>query len=117
MQLDHVNIRTNDLDATVSFYRDIVGLDPGPRPNFSFGGAWLYDEGRPIVHIVLASEPVAPPQGPLDHVAFRAEDLSVVMARLDAKRIDYTVRDLPDGRGRQCFLKDPNGVRVEIGGA
>jgi catechol 2,3-dioxygenase-like lactoylglutathione lyase family enzyme len=117
MQLDHVNIRTNDLDATVAFYRDVIGLEVGDRPNFSFGGAWLYGTGRPILHLVLTNDPVPPPQGPVDHVAFRTDDLDGVVARLDAKRIDYAIRDLPGGRGRQCFLQDPNGVRVEIGEA
>ena len=27
-------------------------LAPGPRPNFSFGGAWMYCGDRPAVHLV-----------------------------------------------------------------
>ena len=39
MRLDHVNIRTDGLEASTAFYRDIIGLEVGPRPSFSFAGA------------------------------------------------------------------------------
>ena len=29
-QLAHVNIRSTDLEESVAFYRDILGLRPGP---------------------------------------------------------------------------------------
>ena len=49
--LDHFNIRTRRLAETVRFYEDVLGLEKGPRPNFAFPGAWMYSEGRPVVHI------------------------------------------------------------------
>jgi catechol 2,3-dioxygenase-like lactoylglutathione lyase family enzyme len=51
MDLDHVNIRTDRLDETVAFYRDLMGLEVGYRPNFPYPGAWLYHDGRPIIHL------------------------------------------------------------------
>jgi catechol 2,3-dioxygenase-like lactoylglutathione lyase family enzyme len=40
--LDHVNIRTANLAVLSRFYAEVLGLAPGPRPAFRFGGAWLY---------------------------------------------------------------------------
>jgi len=40
-KLDHYNVSTRDLGATVRFYEDILGLVNGPRPPFDFPGAWL----------------------------------------------------------------------------
>ena len=37
----HVAIKTADLDKTVSFYRDVIGLTQAPRPDFGYPGAWL----------------------------------------------------------------------------
>src|SRR4051795_5232555 len=51
MRIDHVTIATDDLETTVAFYRDVLGLVVGPRPAFPFAGAWLYANGRPIVHL------------------------------------------------------------------
>jgi len=62
MRLDHVNIRTDDLDASTAFYRDIIGLEVGPRPSFSFAGAWLYHDGQAVVH--LKSPAVSNAEGP-----------------------------------------------------
>lgn len=117
MQFDHINIRAKNLDETVAFYRDIIGLEVGPRPSFTFPGAWLYHEGRAVIHLTVAAGPLAAAdEGPIDHFAFRAEDLSGVISRLEGKNLPFSVRDIPDGGGRQCFLHDPNGIRVEING-
>ena len=40
--MNHFNILTDDVDATVDFYRDAVGLETGPRPDLGFPGAWMY---------------------------------------------------------------------------
>ena len=53
--LDHFNIRTRKLAETVSFYEDVLGLEKGARPNFAFPGAWMYSEGKPVVHLVARS--------------------------------------------------------------
>jgi catechol 2,3-dioxygenase-like lactoylglutathione lyase family enzyme len=116
MQLDHVNIKTDDLEGTTAFYRDVIGLKIGPRPNFPFPGVWLYHETRPVVHLKSPGAPGAGSTGPLDHVAFSTEDLDRVVAALDAKKLDYTLRALPDGSLRQCFVRNPNGIMVEITG-
>ena len=55
--LDHFNIRTRKLADTVRFYEDILGLEKGARPNFAFPGAWMYSEGKPVVHLVDISRP------------------------------------------------------------
>ena len=51
-QLDHVNVRTANLDAMVSWYRDILGMQVGDRPQFSFPGAWMYVGDQAVIHLV-----------------------------------------------------------------
>ena len=71
--LDHFNIRTRKLDDTVRFYEDVLGLEKGARPNFAFPGAWMYSEGKAVVHLVDISktdEPQKPDSGVVHHVAF-----------------------------------------------
>src|SRR4051812_30467778 len=49
--LDHYNVSTHKLNETVQFYENVLGLKNGPRPPFNFPGAWLYSEGRPVLHL------------------------------------------------------------------
>ena len=49
----HLNIRCSesDLAAIEQFYGAVLGLKKGFRPQFKFGGMWLYDGDDPIVHV------------------------------------------------------------------
>src|SRR4051794_39494334 len=99
MRIDHITIATDDLDATVAFYRDVLGLEVGPRPAFPFAGAWLYAGGRPIVH--LKAPGVQRADSALDHVAFYTDDFSSFITRLNRMHLNYKHQVLPDGSLRQ----------------
>jgi catechol 2,3-dioxygenase-like lactoylglutathione lyase family enzyme len=116
MELDHINLKTDRLDETVAFYRDLVGLDVGYRPNFPYPGAWLYHAGRPIVHLKSPGGRDADPDDTIDHVAFRTADLTPILSRLREAGVPHVARTLPDNSARQVFVTDPNGVKVEITG-
>ena len=40
-QLNHVAIHVADVERSVAFYRDVLRLEPIPRPAFTFPGAWF----------------------------------------------------------------------------
>jgi catechol 2,3-dioxygenase-like lactoylglutathione lyase family enzyme len=116
-QLDHFNIRTRDLAATVNFYENIMGLEKGPRPNFAFPGAWMYSEGKAVVHIVDISktdEPQKPDSGVVHHVAFVSRGLDGMRERLQSKGMPFDARQVPGGDLWQIFVNDPNGVMIEL---
>jgi catechol 2,3-dioxygenase-like lactoylglutathione lyase family enzyme len=115
--LDHFNIRTRRLDDTVRFYEDILGLQNGDRPNFNFPGAWMYSEGRPVVHLVdisPTSEPQKPDSGVVHHVAFASRDFNGMKQRLQSKGMAFDTRQVPGGELWQIFVRDPNGVMIEL---
>jgi catechol 2,3-dioxygenase-like lactoylglutathione lyase family enzyme len=115
--LDHFNIRTRDLKGTVRFYQDILGLENGARPNFAFPGAWLYSEGRAVVHLVDISptdEAQKPDSGVVHHVAFVSRDFAGMKKRLQAKGVEFEARQVPGGELWQIFIRDPNGVMIEL---
>jgi catechol 2,3-dioxygenase-like lactoylglutathione lyase family enzyme len=115
--IDHFNIRTRNLGATVRFYEDALGLENGPRPNFAFPGAWLYSEGRAVVHLVDISptdEPQKPDSGVVHHVAFVSQGFHGMKQRLQSKGIEFEAREVPGGDLWQIFITDPNGVMIEL---
>lgn len=117
VHLHHVNILAKDLEATIAFYTEAIGLTNGWRPDFGFPGAWLYDGARPAVHLNLVSEAPRNADNAVDHVAFAFDALDPALARLDRLNLPHTSPKVVPGTGiRQCFAKDPNGVTVELQG-
>jgi catechol 2,3-dioxygenase-like lactoylglutathione lyase family enzyme len=115
--LDHFNIRTRKLAETVRFYEEILGLTKGDRPDFAFPGAWLYSEGKPVVHLVdisPTSEPQKPDSGVVHHIAFASRDFSGMKQRLQSKGFAFRAREVPGGALWQIFVSDPNGVMIEL---
>ncbi|MEX2202119.1 MAG: VOC family protein [Dongiaceae bacterium] len=112
--LDHYTIAAGDLDRTVAFYENALGLVRGKRPDFDFPGAWLYAGGRPVVHLFVADAPNHAKTGALDHIAFRADGLDATRKRLDALGIAYRQQTVPGTNLHQLFLHDPDGLRIEL---
>lgn len=113
--LDHVNIRTMDLEKTRAFFTDVLGLTAGWRPDFSFGGAWLYAGGRDVVHLVEVNRAGGASKGSsLDHFAFAIDDFEGTRQRLDAAGVTYEAGEAPNGGIRQIFITEMNGVTFEL---
>jgi catechol 2,3-dioxygenase-like lactoylglutathione lyase family enzyme len=113
--LDHINIRTADLAGTQAFFTDVLGLVVGWRPDFPFGGTWLYAGGKDVVHLVEVKSPSAASRGSaLDHFAFAIDDYEDAKARLDAAGFAYEPSVSPEGNIRQMFVTELNGVTIEL---
>jgi len=107
--LHHVSINVSDVDAARDFYTRVLGLtERADRPDFAFGGAWL-DAGGQQLHLIEADVP--PPLG--QHFALAVPDLDAVVAELRGKGLEVT-DPVPVGPGRQAFVDDPSGNRVEL---
>ena len=115
--MDHFTVLTKDAIATAEFYSFVLGLEPGPRPNFAFPGVWLYNQDKPILHII-ENDQTPTGTGLLDHMAFWGTDLSGFIARLRERGVAYDLKRTPEGGSArvvwQLFFHDPNGARVEI---
>jgi catechol 2,3-dioxygenase-like lactoylglutathione lyase family enzyme len=113
-RLDHVNITTDKLDETIAFFENVMGLSSGYRPDFDFPGCWLYSGEQDLVHLVVREGAGKGQDAPLDHFAFQITDYEEFQSRLDKHNIKYAAVEAPDGSRRQMFLKDPNGVLIEV---
>ena len=113
---NHFTILTDDLPATLAFYAEFLDLHPGPRPPFTFPGAWLYarNGNDPILHIIAGRDRKELVKGVLDHMAYDGKDLPGTVAKLKAKGVSYELRRLPEYRTWQLFFHDPNNAKVEI---
>ena len=120
--LEHALVLTDDLDATRAFYCDVLGLETGVRPDLPFPGYWLYLQGVPCLHIAERSSYEARAgdlglgrvRGPIDHLAFAAAHHDALVERLEDAGVHAVRNDVPAAGIRQLFVRDPNGVTVEI---
>jgi glyoxylase I family protein len=107
--LHHVSINVSHVEAARDFYTRVLGLtERTDRPDFSFDGAWL-DAGGQQVHLIEAEVP--PELG--QHFALAVTDLDAVVAELRAQGVAVT-DPVPVGQGRQSFVTDPAGNRIEL---
>jgi len=112
--MNHFTILTDDVPRTVAFYREILGLVDGERPDLGFPGAWMYVGDTAVLHVVGGKSKSELKPGVIDHIAFSASDLDATLSRLTAKSIDHVCRQQAGTGLWQVFFYDPNGARVEL---
>ena len=114
--LDHYTIQCEDLQGTRDFYCGALGLEDGPRPDLGFPGHWLYLDGAPVVHLMAQRDGGAARDdtGALHHIAFNGHDAEAMVDRLKARSIVFRENRVEDFGLHQIFLRDPNGVMVEM---
>ena len=112
--LNHVSIVARDLDESVQFYVDVLGLEPVPTPDFGFPVQWLR-AGALQVH--LFERPDEPPS--YAHFALEVDDVVAVYERarelgiLDSASFGYAIAELPGGEA-QLYVRDPAGNLLEL---
>jgi catechol 2,3-dioxygenase-like lactoylglutathione lyase family enzyme len=122
--LNHVLVLAEDLEATRDFYTEVLGLEMGERPPFGFPGYWLYLSDQAVIHLASkdpedagegpGESAIAAGTGPIDHIAFEATGLADMMTRLEAHGIPVRQREVLGLGRRQLFIRDPNGVTIEL---
>ena len=112
--MNHFTVLTDDVDRTVDFYRATMGIEPGPRPDLGFPGAWLYAGASAVLHVIGGRSREQLKPGVIDHMAFSAQGLDEALARLEQLGIHYVHRRQVGAGTWQVFFFDPNGARIEL---
>lgn len=125
--INHYFVRANNLEATKDFYVDVLGFQVMDRPDFPFPGYWLGVGGKIQVHMgphnipnpaqyYLGTPPDARTDqtGVVDHIAFLATEPGDFARRFKKLGMDYRPRYFPDSKLFQYFVKDPNGLMIEL---
>jgi catechol 2,3-dioxygenase-like lactoylglutathione lyase family enzyme len=137
----HTGITVSDLDRSLPFYRDVLGLEVWIEPTEVFGGEELSRgvgvEGASLRLAVLkvgasnlelleyASPPAPndeamPPHGLASmHVAFQVDDVLAKMSELESRGVEFLsppniVDEGPLAGWRWVYFKDPDGVTLEL---
>lgn len=127
--IEHFLIAADDLDATRDWYARVLGMKPGPHPDFGFPVHWMYLGEVDVVHIGPSarnageiqkqylgrtSQASASGTGAVDHIAFRATGLAKMMQHLRAEGVRFSQRRANGQALFQLFFHDPNGIKIEL---
>ncbi|WP_209063028.1 VOC family protein [Endozoicomonas sp. G2_2] len=113
--LDHATLRTGDLAGHRQFFRRLLGLQPGYRPDFGFPGYWLYAGETPLVHLIPNQDlEQRDAKETIDHIAFRVHDIDSATQRAVAGGYVHSRSDLPALGERRLFVQTPTGLRIEL---
>lgn len=114
VSVNHVSVIAHDLDESVRFYVELLGLEPIATPNFGFPVQWLRAGDR---QVHLFERPGDAPSHA--HLALEIDDFMDVYRRakalgaLDAETFGNAMYELPDG-AIQLYVRDPAGNLVEL---
>lgn len=126
---DHYTVRAQNLDASVAFYTEVLGLRAEISSALGFRLARLSLAGQAVVDLLEAGAGLerflgrpAPvyaggterATGNIEHLAFNGTDLHAFKARLQARHVEYSERVLAEYGKHQLFVEDPDGVELEI---
>lgn len=123
MFLEHVNLTVSDLDRSIDFYGDLLGLDVrwrgqavgerGSVPAAHLGDhrcyLALFEAETPVVHPVAFDYA----QPGLNHFGFVVDDYEATRARALAlgAKIHFEPEYAP---GRRFYVTDPDGMEIEL---
>lgn len=118
LAIQHASLVVADLQRSLSFYCNTLGMQQCSRPTLSFPGAWL-QIGAQQLHLLNV-----PPQtristdnrrcGQDAHVAILVDDLTQLIQRLEDAGV--AIEKSKSGRAA-VFCRDPDGNALEFIGA
>jgi len=121
LKILHTSITVKDMEESIQFYRDVVGLELISRmeiPENQAEIAFLGDkETDARLELTYWREKKDWNEGDeLDHIAFAVSDMEKAMKRFRKLNVEITKEpySLQGSTTRIAFIKDPNGIWLEI---
>jgi lactoylglutathione lyase len=118
-KLLHTRMRVSDMDQTIKFYTDVLGLEVLERKTSPRGSHLAFLKVPNSEELIeLCSFPPSGPvkvQEDLVHLAFEVENLDESIRTLDAKHIKITDGPTRSSSGsRFIFIDAPDGYEIEL---
>lgn len=119
-KLLHTRYRVNDIERSVKFYQDALGLAVSRRHTSPRGAQLVFlatpnsDEEIELCQMPAGAEPVSV-QADLTHLAFEVDDLPAFAEELKAKGFALSDGPTTTGSGSLiAFIDAPEGYEVEL---
>ncbi|MEQ1793466.1 MAG: VOC family protein [Nitrospira sp.] len=118
-KLLHTRMRVSDMEQTIAFYREVLGLEVLERKTSPRGSHLAFLKVPNSDELIELTS--FPPSGPvkvqedLVHLAFQVENLDDTIAALTAKGVKITDGPTQTSSGsRFLFIDAPDGYEIEL---
>ena len=112
MKVKYLTIIVKDMEESIKFYTEVLGLEIhsqfNPQPGVII--TLLKGEGDSMIELIenMKDEPG------LFSVGMDVEDINTIVKDLKNKGAKITMEPVPITVGSLAFLEDPNGVRIAL---
>lgn len=120
-RIEHVCIMVKNLEKSIQFYQDVVGLDlikkmghPNPELKLAFLG--FEESQETIMELIEGYNDNLPAEGKVHHICFKVDSLEEEIERLKSLDITFLTEEietLPDG-SRYIFFAGADGEWIEF---
>jgi catechol 2,3-dioxygenase-like lactoylglutathione lyase family enzyme len=118
----HIALPVSNLDASLAFYETYAGMRPVHRRTSLSDPtkrvAWISDNTRPFVIVLLEVDDVQPILSPFAHLGVACATLEALEALCDTARAEGVLGKEPTDSGPPvgvwAFLTDPDGHTLEL---
>jgi lactoylglutathione lyase len=119
VKMEHVGIMVNDMDESLAFYQNILGLELRNREwlNDSIELAFLFFPEQPSVEVELVYGGPVENEGIVNHLAFTVENIEAELVRFKeagVKLVDEEPQSILNGTVKIAFFQGPNGEKLEL---
>lgn len=132
VHLHHIGRETNNVQALVGFYEEVLGFKHMETPSFgNIEVVWLTLPPCFSLHVIQRNPEARLPESPLNapadsrkdpsnlptghHLSFCVADYDACIKTLKEKQIPVYEKTQQNGKIKQAFFFDPDGNGLEIG--
>jgi lactoylglutathione lyase len=119
VQLLHTSITVKDMDESIAFYTETLGMTLIKRDEIKQNNAEIaflgIDGTDHRIELTWWREKKNYSEGDqLDHIAFEVEDVAGFVQKMKEKGVEIAKEPYSLGISRIAFIKDPNGIWLEL---
>jgi lactoylglutathione lyase len=115
-QLEHIGVMVKDMDRSVHFYTEVLGLQLRERRTFRTLELAFLEIGDTEIELIAGEAGYIEKDAIINHIAFTVDNLEEAVTHLKTHGADVDVSDpieLWDGK-RCLFFRGPDGEKLEF---
>lgn len=113
MKFGHIGIKVIDLKVSLKFYQEVLECKVLKEYTYPEMTLVFLDGNGTIIELIFRENNKKRSAGPIEHIAFKVENLNDKMAQLDKLNISYSEPKIV-GSARIIFIEGPNHEKFEF---